>query len=159
MTVNYSAPFSRFPVAERDGPGALRRVAYPFRVTVPAAETITLNQPVPRDGTIERIKVRFYAGTELAVQVVPFVRDERGNQKPLLAYARGGKQYIDGDDDSFVFEIREPVLINTKDSLYVQFTNTQLAGGFAYDVAVDIEVDHAGGPWPLLYIPTSGGDQ
>jgi hypothetical protein len=159
MTVNYSAPFSRFPVAERDGPGALRRVSYPFRVTVPAGGSITLNQPVPRDGTVERIKVRFYAGTELAVQVVPFVRDERGTQKPLLAFVKGGKQFVDGDDDSFVFEIREPVFVKGKESLFVQFTNTQLAGGFNYDVAVDIEIDHAGGAWPLLYLPSSGGEQ
>jgi hypothetical protein len=159
MTVNYSAPFSRFPVAEREGPGALRRVSYPFRVTVPADTTITLNQPVPRDGTIERIRVRFYAGTELAVRVFPYVQDERGTRKPLLSFPVGGKQWIDGDDDSFPFEIREPVFIKPKDRIYVEFKNTQLAGGFNYDVAVDIEVDHAAGAWPLLYIPTSGGEQ
>jgi hypothetical protein len=155
MPVNYSAPFSRFPVAERDGPGALRRVAYPFRTTIGAGASRTIKLPIPRDGTVERITVRFYVGTELGVRVVPYVVSDTGTVKQLLTFPKDGKTYIDGEDDRFIFEIREPVFVGTKEVLCVDFVNTTDAQtGFAYDVAVDIEIDHAAGAWPLVYIPT-----
>jgi hypothetical protein len=164
-----SRPFATLQLAEREGPGALRRIVYPFRQAVAPGVTQTLIQKVPRDGTVEQMRIRIYPGAELAVHIVPYVVNAREERRDLLTYIKGGKKFVDGDDDTFSFSIREPVFSNDGDKIIVETTNIldpaalngdgtvkYPAASYTYDWAVDIEVDYAAGPWPIMVVKTDG---
>jgi hypothetical protein len=126
-------------------PAQLTRQAYRFAATVPAGATVRLTERIPRDGTVESVKVRIYVGAQLALQVKPYVTNERQFDRPLVYYAPApAKQFIDGDDDRFEWHIREPVAVD--DYLVVEITNTDATN--SYDASVDMEVDYLGGLWP-----------
>lgn len=168
--MSIATPFSVHQVAEREGPGALRRISYPFRSAVAPGETKLMKLPVPRDGTVEFIRIRIYAGAELSVHIVPYVLNDRQTRRNLLTFPAGGKPYVDGDDDTFIFAIREPVLYGDKDVIIVEAVNAldpaatnadgtlkYPAAQFTYDFAVDVEIDFAAGPWPFLVVTDIGG--
>lgn len=145
MTHRASEPLSFHQVIERQGPEGLRRIPFRLAASVAPASTVKVEQPIPRDGTVERVRVRVYAGAELALRITPYVVNEKGQRRDLIVFA--GKDYIDGDDDTFEFQVREPVYLANGDKLVVSATNTSAT--YTYDFAVDIEVDFAGGVWPM----------
>jgi hypothetical protein len=143
-----------YPLSEKEGAAALRRLSYRFAADVLPNTTIKLTRKVPADGTVEKVRIRTYVGNELALQIRPWVESERGRIRHLVTYAPApAKQYVDGDDETWVFEIREPVEQNG-DCLVVEVVNTSI--NYTYSMAVDIEVDHAGGVWPF-YVIAGGG--
>lgn len=111
--------------AERVGPGS----------------TETLTYEVNDDATIEEVDVRIYRGAELALNIFPYVRlgGDDASKTPLLTLV--GKQHIDGDDDTFEFNLAEAV--TPGDEIGVDVTNTSTE--FGYDFVVDMDLDRAGG--------------
>jgi hypothetical protein len=152
-TINPAKWGARYTLAESGGPGALARVPFRFAANVQPGQTVVLEEHVPRDGTIEALRVRIYAGAELALRIRPYIIDSRGNTRELIKFV--GKKFLDGDDDVFTFVLREPVFTANDERMVVEAINTDAT--FAYDFSCDIEVDFAAGPWPFFMITGEGG--
>lgn len=129
------------PVEQASTPFAQRRVVYRFAASAGPMLSGTLTERVPADGTVERLRVRIYAGAELALRITPRLVRRPDRREDLVSFV--GKAYIDGDDDVFDFSLAVPVFVD--DVIEVAWENT--VASYSYDFAVDIEVDHAGGAW------------
>jgi len=102
------------------------------------------------DATIEEVRVRFYPGPQLDLEVLPYRRSGRsGDRKGLVDLV--GRPWIVGDNDSWSFDISEP--ITEGDEIGVKVRNQAATGtdqDLAYDYTVDIVVDGAGGTSRVL---------
>lgn len=96
---------------------------------------------VDTDATIERISIRIYQGPELDLELEPMVRERGGGsrKRPILEYS--GKEYVDGDDDLYVWDVAEPV--EEGEEIVVEATNRD--GSNAYDYRANFDVDYHGG--------------
>lgn len=112
-----------------------------FAKQVPAATTETLEQKVQEDATVEHVQVRIYPGAELTTRVYPEIVLDGSDPVPLIEYPEDGKQYIDGDDDTWSFDVSEPV--QEDDLIRVRVENND--GSNAHNVRVNIETDELGG--------------
>jgi hypothetical protein len=111
-----------------------------FADRVSPSSTETLRHELKRAATVEFINVRIYPGAELDLQLVPFGENREGsNRYPLVTLE--GKSHIDGDADRFEFDVSEPV--DAGEYIGVEATNQDASN--AYDYAVDITVEYAGG--------------
>jgi hypothetical protein len=109
--------------------------------TIPADSTETLEYPVDRAGTVERVRIRIYEGAELALKIRPVVirGDENTDRSDIIETV--GKRDVDGDDDVWVFETSKP--FENGQVVAVEVTNTDPDYGF--DFACDISIDHENG--------------
>jgi hypothetical protein len=127
----------------------LNKESYRFAAKVPAntgwSETDTLR--VAGDGTVERVRVRIYIGAQLDLKLRVWLRRKNGGKvdEPLIKFVKGMKDYIDGDDDDFSFEIGVPVYLD--DEIVVEYKNDDPLN--AYDFSVDVEIDYAGGAYRM----------
>ena len=141
---------SSYPAPER-----FRMFPYHFAAVVAANSTVTLEQQINRDCTVERIMARFYPGQQLALHVEIFRVTTTGDVHSLIHYPAGGKGYLDGNDDVLEFELSEAVYGSEGEFLRVVMTNTDVT--YSYDALVDITVDYANGPLPreAMYLGVS----
>lgn len=119
-----------------------RRDSVRFSGQVSPDDTETLTKTVQEPATVEEVSVRFYAGPRLDLQVTPFVdvgEASQSNRIPLIDFR--GKEYVDGDDDYWIFPVSEE--IEREDTLGVEVVNVD--GENSYDFACDVVVDRAGG--------------
>lgn len=119
-----------------------RRDSVRFSGQVSPDSTETYTKTVQDPATVEEVSVRFYAGPRLDLQVTPFVDVGEGSQSnriPLIDFR--GKQYVDGDDDYWIFPVSESV--ERDDTLGVEVVNVD--GTNSYDFSCDLVVDRAGG--------------
>ncbi|MWG36951.1 hypothetical protein [Halomarina oriensis] len=110
-----------------------------FSETVPPGETSTLSVEMEDPATIDRVRVRLYPGTQLALQIRPVVRIN--DEDEILIPRLFGRNYITGDGDTWNLETSEPV--EQGDVVAVEVTNTD--SQYAYDYSVDMTLDRAGG--------------
>lgn len=114
-----------------------------FATSVGPNSTEVLNYEVPEDVTVERLSVRIYRGAELELRLSPFVdrdrADDRERREPLVTFE--GKQYIDGDDDFFEFDLAIPVEEGQEIGVEVE----NLDGTYTYNFSAIVELDSAGG--------------
>lgn len=117
------------------------REALLFRAQQALNTTSDYEKAIRANCTITSVKIRIYDGPELALRLQMFIRDASGNLASVLQYSAstGAKNYIDGNDDEFVFDVRVPARVG--DTLVVRANNTSAT--YAYDFSVDIEVDYA----------------
>jgi hypothetical protein len=98
-----------------------------------------------KDATVEQVDVRIYPGAGLALRLeILHVDDQTGTESPLVRTR--GKDYIDGDDDTYSFNISEP--IKQDDEIKVRATN--LADSEEYNFRVNFDVDERAGTRSLL---------
>jgi hypothetical protein len=91
-----------------------------------------------RDGTVESVSVRIYQGAENTLRLrVLRVRD--GSQIQIVQLH--GKDWIDGDDDVYRWDVSEPV--EQGDEVVVQFDNND--PDHPHNYRVNVDVDHSGG--------------
>lgn len=126
--------------------GTENRESFSFSVQVAAASSGTMDQKMGADGTVERIRLRIYTGAQLGLHLVPYILRPNGVREDLVRMV--GKAFIDGDDDHYDFYISKPVYRDEK--ICVDYWNDDAVN--AYDFRMDVEVDHAGGPyrWPSV---------
>lgn len=103
--------------------------------------------------TIERMEVRIYQGPELDLEIEPVRRPNAANvsDQPLLEYS--GKEYVDGDDDLYTWQVAEPV--EEGDEIVIIATNRD--GSNAYDYRVNFDVDYHGGSSRGILSALQGG--
>lgn len=129
-----------------EGPAAYRRPCFRFGLQVPASTAGYEDAPVEMPGTIERLMVRLYPGPENALRIRPLIL-RRDEEIPIVKFI--GKPYFDGDGDKWESWLREPV--GPDDILRIRYDN--VAAAIAYDFAVEIEIDYAGGLYPAALAP------
>ena len=127
-----------------------------FRLAAPVSpdSTIKLTKKMEESATVEGVRVRFYSGPRLDVRAEPFVEvshgPDRADRVNLIDYADeavdpdaevDAKDFIDGDDDDFPFDVSQPVDEGEIVGVELQNLNTE----FTYNVTVDVVVDYAGG--------------
>ncbi|QCC47438.1 hypothetical protein DV707_07055 [Halobellus limi] len=99
---------------------------------------------VPRDGTVEGVRVWAVPGSEDALEIRPVVRRDQGPDRaedlPLPTYG-DGEQFITGEPDGDPYHTSQPV--EQGDHIVVKTTNT--SADYAYRFRVLPYVDYAGG--------------
>lgn len=107
---------------------------------VPAATTEqVLTLTVERPATVERVALRIYQGAQLDLEIRPYIRRKNNTEQPLIELV--GKEYIDGDDDLYVWDISRPL----EDNEEIVFSATNNDGSNAYDYRVNLDLDYADG--------------
>ena len=125
--------------SDTDNAGENRRADKRFDPDIPEGETVTETFELPYHATIENVSVRFYPGPQLTLEVLPFRETPDGDRLPLVDVI-GERDTLVGDDDSFTFDVSEPV--RRGDTIGVMFENN---GDHDYRAPVDIEIDRHGG--------------
>ena len=94
------------------------------------------------DATVEQVTVRFYPGPRRDLHITPFVERESTRRKDRQDLVElHGKDYIDGDNDLWVFDVSHEV--EKGDTIGVHADNVE--PDHDYDFICDVAVDYAGG--------------
>lgn len=94
---------------------------------------------VGSDATIENFTVRIYPGAGFALRLRPKVVKSENNAYPLIRTR--GKNYIDGDDEKYEWDLSEPV--EQGDEIVVEAEN--LASESEYNFRANADIDERGG--------------
>lgn len=107
-----------------------------FSERIAADTTESFEHEIREESTIERLVVRIYPGAELDLRVEPYLKvAEDGPREPLITYE--GKQYIDGDDDKWNFDLVEEA--EPGDIVGVEVVNLDDSNG--YDFVTQLSLD------------------
>lgn len=121
-------------------PYHLPRLTHDFaRQVAPLTEGV-MQINIPGPGLIERLAIRIYQGAQLNLRINPYLVRPRQNLN-LINYVTGGKQFVDGDDDNYIYNLS--IECNQDDALAVWFSNLQAT--HAYDFRVSVEINYAAG--------------
>lgn len=101
-------------------------------LSVAASGEGNLDFPMLFDGRLKELRYRFYPGPQLSLQLQP-VKLRREVELPLVVYAKGGKQYIDGDNEDVTIYLDEELFANV-DTLRIKYTNTDTVNAFDFTV-------------------------
>lgn len=112
-----------------------------FRKVVPHGQTVKLSQNVQADGTVQEVRVRFYAGQEKGLKVTPYILHTSNRRQDLINYAPDSDPYLSGENDYFVYPV--VMAVGDLDSICVDATNTD--PNYDYSLVVDVVVDYYGG--------------
>lgn len=108
-----------------------------FRKKVKPLEEIELVERIKGEGAIKSLKLRYYLGQELQLQVLPFIR-HKGNKIEYMTTSPTNQYYIAGDDDSFSFDVH--IGVQNDDEMVVKAKNTN--DTYEYDLICDIEIEY-----------------
>lgn len=111
-----------------------------IRKTVKPSETVEIRERIKSDGTLESMKIRFYAGEGLTLQVRPIVEKRGGQGVDIVTYPKGTDSYIIGDDD--YLEYNPIIEVSNDEELVVYATNV---GTVDSKLVIDFEVDYFAG--------------
>lgn len=103
--------------------------------------TDVISERIKSDCTIEEIRIRFYQGQQLALEVYPFVEHKGHKIESFFTFPNTSKTTLAGDDDYFVFPVSVPCEYD--DFVKVQCWNKDLTN--TYTLAIDMVVDYLGG--------------
>lgn len=112
-----------------------------FRKDIAPNTKDVLAERIKDNCTIEEIRVRFYTGQQGALKVYPFVEHKGHKMESFFTFPSTTNNYLNGDDDYFVFPVSIPC--DYDDYVKVQVENTD--GTYAYTCVVDMVIDYAGG--------------
>ena len=89
------------------------------------------------DGTIERVKFKFYMGNNKLVKVRVYIDNKDGTRFYLMKYTDGAQDFIAGEDEDLEMQVSIP--IHAGDILKVEIENEKIE---ACDVSVQVEINH-----------------
>lgn len=121
-----------------------------FSGNVGGLSTETETTTLDADATVEEVRVRWWRGPELGLEIEPYVETERGpdsvDRQTLVELV--GRDALVGDDDYITLKV-SGVPVADDETIGVDVTNTwdPAAHDFAvdYDYRVEVDVDYAGG--------------
>jgi len=100
----------------------------------------TYSYTTGKDATVEQVDVRIYPGAGLALRLEILKKDDQTDVTTPIVRTRG-KDYLDGDDDTYSFDLSEP--IKEDDQIVVRAAN--LADSNEYNFRVNFDIDERGG--------------
>ena len=120
---------------------AFRREAYLFSDDLDAGVGRSYVLPFDRDGTLERLYVRFYPGARLRLTLKPQIfRSDRRERVVALR----GKPSLSGEND--VLDLKVSIPVYKDDSFVLDAANIDPDGPHSF--LCFVEVDYAGGAFP-----------
>ena len=122
-----------------------RRVMQFSRLVAKVTQDV-VSLPVEGEGTIEFLRVVFYAGAEWTTEVRVTVEDGSGQPRSIVTYAPTAVQALVGESEEITLHPREPVSLDAGDIIKVRVNNTDAVND--HRVNVHMEVDYAGGKFP-----------
>jgi hypothetical protein len=120
----------------------MKREVISMRRNVSPLEKFEIAERVKYNGSIERIKVRFYAGQENELQVRPYVRHKGQKNETFFTYPEGTDPYLSGEDDVLDFPLA--IEIEYDDEIIVYVENQ--SDFYNYTLVVDIVVTYYSEP-------------
>lgn len=112
-----------------------------FRKEVASLFEHTLTERIKADCTIEELRVRFYPGQQLSLEVYPYVKHKGNKIESFFTFPKQTDNVLRGDDDYFIFPVSIPCEYD--DELVVYTKNTD--PNYDYNLSVDIVIDYLGG--------------
>lgn len=117
-----------------------RKETVSFRKNIEPGVREVLKERVKAPGTVEEIRIRYYAGEQLTLKIRPCVEKKGSQLVDLITYAGNTDAFITGDDEPLPFKVVFPVY--NDDELVVIVENI---GSVASRLSIDIEVDYYAG--------------
>lgn len=114
-----------------------------FSETVAGNSNSITEYSVQADATVEKLSVRIYPGPETDFKIYPEIKREQADTVESLVRFEG-KQYVDGDDDVFEWDLSVPLYKD--DVIQVRAENNT---GNEYDYRANLEIDERNGPESL----------
>lgn len=111
-----------------------------FRQSVPPGESGYMDCEITAHGFVRSGRIRFAAGENGTLHIRPVIILPGNIQIDILKYAKGGRAYISGDDETVTFDVKMEVENHTIARVY--YDNTGAAGTVDSEVSVDIEVEY-----------------
>jgi len=111
-----------------------------FKQNVPAGTILNLQERIKADGTIENIKVRFFAGQEMDLKVRPILIKKGDMYVDLIKYVGEDKE-LSGDDDIYSFDTS--ISVENDDEVLVIAENKSV--DFDYTLFCIVQIDYYGG--------------
>lgn len=118
-----------------------KKEVIPFKKKIPPNTTDVLHERVKAAGTIEGVRIRFYAGQEGDLQVNPYVERKGGAMDQLFSYVATGDSYLSGEDDYFEY----PVAVAVDNDEFVKVRVKNVDTQYTYTLSCDVIVDYYGG--------------
>lgn len=112
-----------------------------FVAVIPPLQTRKFAERVKADGTVEKLKVRFFAGQEKSLQVRPYILHKGRKIEDLVTYPEGTNEYLCGDDDYLEFDLSIPV--ENDDEIVIAVSNMDIDD--PYTLNVSVMIDYYGG--------------
>jgi hypothetical protein len=112
-----------------------------FRKVISPLEVITIKERIKAPGTVEELRVRFYRGQQLALEVLPYIEHKGRQIEELITFAEGTEGVLQGDDDYFVF----PVVASVDYDDYIKVRVVNKDTTYSYTLSVDVVIDYYGG--------------
>lgn len=112
-----------------------------IRKTVAAGQTLHITERIKAPGTVEEMRVRFYAGQERELKITPIILHKGEQAEQLLTYPEGTDNFLSGDDDTLIFPCI--VAVGNDDFLKITAQNVNLT--YDYTLNIDIVIDYFAG--------------
>jgi hypothetical protein len=112
------------------------------RKSVQPLEIGTVKERVKYDGFIEAINVRFYAGQESELKVMPLVMHKGGKTETFFTYPEGTDPTLSGEDDNFQYPLS--IDIEYDDEIHIRYENR--SSTYEYTLVVDVIVSYYSEP-------------
>ena len=117
-----------------------RKEVISFRKIISGESELDISERVKDYGTVENIKIKFYQGQQLALQIRPIILKAHGTPVDLISYAEETDEFLSGDDDYFIYDINIPVSIDNQ--IILKCKNL---ASFDVNVVVDVTIDYLAG--------------
>jgi hypothetical protein len=112
-----------------------------IRKTIPAGTTVDILERIKAPGTVEELRVRFYAGQERELHVFPVILHKGNQAENLLTYPNGSENYLSGEDDALIF----PCVLSVDNDDQLKITAININATYNYTLSVDIVIDYYAG--------------
>jgi hypothetical protein len=124
------------------GGANVKKEVIAVRKAISPLEVGTVKERVKYDGFIERINVRFYAGQESELKVMPLVMHKGGKTETFFTYPEGTEPTLSGEDDRFEYPLS--IDIEYDDEIQIRYENRSSL--YEYTLVVDVIVSYYSEP-------------
>jgi hypothetical protein len=112
----------------------MKKEVIAVRKSIPLGSAETITERVKYDGVIERINVRFYAGQENELRVMPYVKHKGNKVETFFTYPEGTDPYLSGEDDNLQYPLSLNIEYDDEIVLRVENVSTM----YDYTLVCDI---------------------
>lgn len=116
----------------------MKKEVIAIRRNVAPLEKVLVKERVKYNGNIERVEVRFYAGQENELTILPYVRHKGGKIETFFTFPEGTDPFLSGEDDQLSFPTT--IEIELDDEIHVSAINKSSV--YDYTMVVDIIVTY-----------------
>jgi hypothetical protein len=107
-----------------------------FRKVIPKNTNTVIKERVKANGSVKEIRVRFFPGQQLALQVKPYILHKNFLTEDFFTYPSTTDGFLTGDDDYLVFPVT--IEVELDDEIAVWANNTDV--NWDYNLVVDMVI-------------------